>query len=201
MTRHDPVPVAHRDLRTGRLTATTLEVRDMPETDPNAPEWIGGATESRRERYARGYGHRYDRNATTTELAARVRADIKAALKDGTLPMGLKVSVRTSYFAGGSSIDVKVRAVPDGFRIMNPARLAWAAKHPYDLPPLSVGGHYSEEAQKTLDVLKGLLDAYNRDGSDVQSDYWDVRFYGDVSFDWRLMRAEEQAFMAGRQDA
>jgi hypothetical protein len=55
---------------------------------------------------------------TTTQKAAKVRADIKSALKAGTLgtlPSGLKISVRTEYASLMSAISVRLRNVPDGW--------------------------------------------------------------------------------------
>lgn len=55
---------------------------------------------------------------TTTEKAKAIRADIKTAQKAGQLgelPAEAKFSVRTSYFAGGSSVDVELRNVPRGW--------------------------------------------------------------------------------------
>lgn len=55
---------------------------------------------------------------TTTQKAAKVRADVKAALKAGTLgklPAGLKISVRTEYASLMSAINVTIKGAPDGW--------------------------------------------------------------------------------------
>jgi len=67
-----------------------------------------------RRQYERQYGARYDRTLTTTEIAKRFREDVKAAQAAGDLPLGLKVSVTTKYFSGGSSIHVVVKAADYG---------------------------------------------------------------------------------------
>lgn len=57
--------------------------------------------------YERSYGAKYDKNLSTTQIAALVREEIKAAVKAGTLPAG-KYSVRSQSYSGGSSIDVRI---------------------------------------------------------------------------------------------
>lgn len=49
-------------------------------------------------------GSKYDKTRTTTQEAACFRADVKQAIKEGVLPKGLKLSVKTDYFSGGSAI-------------------------------------------------------------------------------------------------
>jgi hypothetical protein len=128
------------------------------------------------------YGNKYEstRNMTTAEIAKAFRADVKAVTKAGKLPKGLKLSVRTRYFAGGSSIDVTVKGVPAGYPVVNPSYdPEWRAGAP-------VNDRYSPEFRKVLDTLKALLDAYNFDGSDTMTDYFHVRFYGHVNVGYRL---------------
>src|SRR6266571_4510193 len=75
--------------------------------------------------YERAYGTKYDTKLTTTQIAALVRAEIKAAQKElapGGFPRGLKFSVRSSYFSGGSSIDINISGIEAaGFQIVTEA--------------------------------------------------------------------------------
>jgi hypothetical protein len=53
---------------------------------------------------------------TTTEIAKQVRADIRNAIKNqalGDYPEGIKFSVRSEYYSGGSSIDITVKNAPN----------------------------------------------------------------------------------------
>lgn len=60
---------------------------------------------------------------TTTQKAAKVRADVKAALKArtlGQLPDGLKISVRTEYASCMSAINITLRGVSDEWALTEP---------------------------------------------------------------------------------
>src|SRR5687767_7020547 len=76
------------------------------------------------------YGAKYDRDLSTTQIAAKYRQDIKAAIKSGEIPAGLKVSVRTEYFAGGSAIRASITACP-AFRVVNPERVIADIEQPH----------------------------------------------------------------------
>lgn len=47
------------------------------------------------------------------ETAKKIRVDIKAAIKAGTLPAGLKVRVTSKGFSGGESIHVSIEELND----------------------------------------------------------------------------------------
>lgn len=125
------------------------------------------------------YGEKYEatRKMDTTGVAKLFRADVKAAIKSGTIPAGVKLSVRTEYFSGGSSIDVKIRALP--------CRLFSGERGPTGM------AKYNPGAEAIRDRLRSMLDAYNFDGSDHMTDYFHVRFYGEVVFDWEFARDRE----------
>ena len=48
-------------------------------------------------------------------------------------------------------------------------------------------------AMEVVVTLDAILDAYNHDGSDPMTDYYDVRYYSHVSFDSRSIKAEVAA--------
>lgn len=85
--------------------------------------------------------HLHDRK----EIARRVRTHLKSRF-----PM-VKISVTKDDFAGGGSIDGRIKAAP------------WAKD--------------SEEMQSILNYCDKYLNAFNYDNSDSYSDYWDVNFY------------------------
>jgi hypothetical protein len=117
--------------------------------------------------YETQYGAKYEatRNWTKAQIAQGFRDDVKAAIAAGELPKGLKLSVKTRR---GGAIDVHIREVPG-------MTTPWAPGH---------DGSVTEEAARIHGKLKALLWAYNYDGSDIMTDYFHVRFYGDV--EWRL---------------
>lgn len=119
--------------------------------------------------YERSYGYKYDeltKYESTSETAKRIRADIRQAVNEGLLPGApVKYSVRSDV----NSIDVMVKGW-----------IGWGEDPNY------------EPAKMTLQRIHG---AYNHDGSDIQSDYFDVNYYGSVVFE----TPEHAAFMAGEK--
>lgn len=107
----------------------------------------------------------------TKDIAADIRADIKAAQKTGHLPADMKVSVRTSLFAGGSAIDVTLKGW-DTNRI-------WIRGNDGMIDGLTT------EARTVLHRVEEIHQSYNRDASDSMVDYFDVTYYGTVEWDWR----------------
>lgn len=100
-------------------------------------------------------GDRYAATAglTTTEIAKRIRADLKAAQRDGELDATLRFSVRTAYFSGGSEISVTVKNYTGTLRDLDEyGRRRWAP-----------------QARKVAGTVRGIVDAYNRDDSDVMA--------------------------------
>jgi hypothetical protein len=143
-----------------------------------------------------GVKHAATRNLSLTDIAKRMRADIKAAFASKQLPDGLKVSVRTKYYSGGGSIDIDVTAFPTGFVIYNPDWL----RHEHETRNVGWmhfhGETFSPEWSMVKATLKAIHGAYNRNNSDAMSDYFDVRYYGDVGIHWQIshdIRKNEQA--------
>jgi hypothetical protein len=131
-------------------------------------------------------GSKYEqtKNLRTAEVAKLIRADIKAALKAGELPAGTKVSVKTDTFAGGTAIRITVTACP---------LQIWTEEFLKSDPnKFFEGDRRTPEAVALLAKLETFHSAYNYDRSDIQSDYFSVRYYGDASFDWRLEKADRE---------
>ena len=132
------------------------------------------------------YGPKYDRDLDVREIAKLVRADMKAASGPipHRLPGGFKAGVRISRYSMGRSIDVTIKTVP-GVTVRNPARVEFEASggstYTRDMPAEARFIH-TAEARAILAQVKAIVDAYNFDGSDVQSDYFHVNFYSDVRF-------------------
>ncbi|MEM1554340.1 MAG: LPD29 domain-containing protein [Thermoproteota archaeon] len=85
-----------------------------------------------------------------------------------------KFSVRTEYYAGGRSINIKIVAVPEGFRIL---------KSPKSFEK-------TEEAQNLIKEIEKIANQYRYVDSDAQIDYFDASFWLSVDFDWELEKRE-----------
>lgn len=177
--------------------ANMAEARERERAaDARRPAYCDPSNEAR--------GSKYDatRDLPTKEIAKRIRADIKDAIRGGVLP-AIKTSVRYRSFAGGSAIDVTVTALPEAFPMLSPKFASWCRQFPADrwCAPMSLQDQHSPERSSMMTRLKSICDAYNRDNSDSMTDYFDVRFYGSVSIDTDVARPlEETEIAAARPD-
>lgn len=134
-------------------------------------------------------GCKYDsvKGMRIVDVAKRVREDIKALKLD----KGFKISVRSD----ARSIDVRVVKVPAGFKFWSVARAAWFKQFgDRRMFPGSNADQRSAEYLGLKGKLEAIRDAYQRDNSDISSDYFDVNFYGSVEFegDWAALKAEAE---------
>lgn len=135
------------------------------------------------------------------EIAVRVRADIKAAIKAGKLPV-FKVSVRTDCYSMGCSLDVVVTAVPAGYLVANAAHVAWEMENPHSYfgaAPEAARSNINARAAKDLETLDAIVRKYHRDDSDMMTDYYSVNFAKRVGFGSDLRRAQEDELRASLQ--
>lgn len=177
------------DFSKGRLVDVGIEPSSQSEP-VRAPTFVPAYCDPNNERK----GPKYERGLSTKEIAKRLRAEVKDALKSGLLPKGVKVSITYDSFAGGSAIRVRITACP--FTIYNPEWLRYGREHPHDpYPPLSMLERYTPAAKVLRATLTDMAMAYNRNNSDSSTDYYDVNFYGgDAEFDYDLEQAEQKAF-------
>ena len=163
-------------------------LREQERANRYMPAYCDPANESR--------GAKYDatRNLDVKEIAKRMRADI-AALK---LAKGIKVAVRIQRYSGGQSIDIRVTAFPAGFKVLSKKAASWKKQFPDRIHhmPMSRPEAESEEFGELRAKLEAIHAAYNRDNSDSMSDYFDVKYYGDATVDWSIMRELEAAQLA-----
>jgi len=128
-----------------------------------------------------GVGGKYNRDLSIVEIAKRVRADLKMAVKSGEIP-NAKFGVRIARFAGGRSLDVKIGMNGvDLIGVLNPVHaVVFNRFHDY------LDGHYAPrhtpEGERILAAVAKLVAAYNFDHSDSMTDYFHVNFYGSVEF-------------------
>lgn len=150
------------------------------------------------------YGTKYEssKGLSRVEVAKLIRADIKAAVASGELPAA-KYSVTCKSFSGGGSIDISYSKVADPtFRLLNEERVRFDIEHGHmEFTRLPL---YSERAQEITKRLDGILAAYNYDGSDTQTDYFNVRFYGHAKPEWQwesIIGKAETAAVAAAMEA
>lgn len=144
------------------------------------------------------YGEKYEevKRLSTTEIAARIRADIKLARKVeaklgatggevavvdslaalATMPKTIKVSITTEYFSGGSAIRVRVYNLPEE---------GWGYVQEENWQTGRMHWVQNDELRGIIAALEQIHRAYNFDGSDSMVDYFHVNYYGHVEVDWR----------------
>lgn len=121
------------------------------------------------------YGQRFTGGRATedvndaTEIAKRVRADIKKAQEYGALPDSFKYSVTRDKFAGGQAVRVQVDGVPDAkqFRTeeLDPG------------VPRRVRTQWASELHRTLSVIGNQ---WQDSENDPMIDYFDNKYFFSV---------------------
>jgi hypothetical protein len=133
----------------------------------------------------RTYGAKYATHRTYAETAKLMRADIKLARKIGLkaadpgsltvpdpiadAPAAIKFSVRTETFSGGGAIDITISNIPEGWGYTTGINERGRQCH-NPTPALAA----------LADELRAIHQAYNYNGSDPMTDYFDVAYYGGV---------------------
>lgn len=145
-------------------------------------------------------GEKYNTKMTTKEIAKAVRDEVKAALKSGALPAGAKISVRLDQGSTSSSIYVTVKELPEG--VCCPFTAEYLTYYKEARPrgfvePFRGENRFVPPVAKMLRTLEEMLNAYNRDRSDTQSDYFNRRFWDNVSLDYNLEKMECYAHLMG----
>jgi hypothetical protein len=162
--------------------------------------------------YERSYGYRYRElgdHPSAADIAKAIRADIKQATAEGLLPARWSYSVRSDTYSGGRSVDVRVQDCADAWQACDGGtgcRNVWCAArndpaYAHAAEPHSVLTEEAEAARMTLQRIHG---AYNHDGSDLMTDYFDVRYYGHVEFESESsadFRRREKERLAARKQA
>lgn len=166
--------------------------------------------------YERSYGYRYaelGEYPSAAEIAKAIRADVKQAVGEGLLPARWSYSVRSDTYSGGQSVDVEVRDCLDAWEACDGGvrcRNVWCAARNDPVYAHAAEPHFvlSEEAEAAKMTLQRIHGAYNHDGSEIQVDYHDVRYYGTVqfesasSYEFRLRERERlEARKAARESA
>lgn len=133
--------------------------------------------------YEISYGTNYEatKGLNKVEITKLIRKDIKAAFP------GVKFTCR-----GGHSISVNIVSAP--FAIVSREWVAFSKENPHvynaDLP------RYTPETNKMIKDIQSIIGSYNYDGSDIQSDYFNVRFYSNVGVAYETEKAEKEAIVS-----
>lgn len=128
--------------------------------------------------YSKDYGTKYaaTKSLDLKEVAKLVRKDIAAAPE----LRGFKVGVTIRRFSGqvGQSMDCTVKSIPSGFKLLRRSRLL----REFNNEPNADGGEpfLTDEALAVREHLEAIMGQYNYDRGEIQSDYFDQKFYSDV---------------------
>ena len=141
-------------------------------------------------------GSKYVRGMNVTEIAKRIRADIKAAVASGALPKA-KYSVRIERYSMGQSVTVKVSdvVIPNAtcLRIYTEEFLRASVETPHTFFPHD---RMTTSACSFLRAVKAIVNEYNEGESDSHTDYYRSNFHSSVSFDWRWEKSVRDAQLA-----
>ena len=145
-------------------------------------------------------GTKYNSQMSTKEIAKAVRDEVKAALKSGALPAGAKISVRLDQGSTSSSIYVTLKELPEG--VCCPYSEEYLAYYKEAKPrgfvdPFRGESRYIPLVADMLKKLGEMLNAYNRDRSDTQSDYFNRRFWDHVEVAYELGKEERYTHLMG----
>lgn len=121
------------------------------------------------------YNSKYNSDLSIADIAKAIRADLKAEFP------GWKFSVRKTRY---NSIDVYVSFAP--VSLYNPewVKLNKENSHDYHVK------RYNSAGNALIDKVEQIADAYNFDGSDIQSDYFHVNYYLYVNVDYSFQCSE-----------
>lgn len=155
--------------------------------------------------YERSYGAKYNVPtqvtgkdwASAADIAKLIRTDIKAAINTGDLPGTTKnYSVRSENYSGGSAIRILAKGLDDMW-VQCEGIIPGSDKSEFgarscgnvwckggglyaDHPSATYHQILSEEGRRVEKILQGFHDSYNHNGSEIQVDYFDQRYWGDA---------------------
>jgi len=191
-TRKRPVThVVHTHMRNRKRVKSYLRGNGIPESKFEAkiirelpkPE----PTPALREVKFRGSNYETWKHKPIKLVAKAVKAELKEAYPN------IDVGVSTKVFSGGREINVKIKSYPYGGFLEKEVIYSEMKNYPPDkIPSYAYTWKYTKQAKEIVDNMKHILQSYNYDNSDMQTDYSETSFYGDVDFDWELMKVEEE---------
>jgi hypothetical protein len=126
--------------------------------------------------YEKVYGDKYNDKLNLKDIAKLIRQDIKKHVEMGCLPAG-KYSVIMRHW---SSISITVKNTED-IDIYTPEYVEDVKNN---VAVRDWRKAYTLAAEDTIKTMERIAWAYNYDGSEIQTDYFNVNFYLNVSFDY-----------------
>jgi len=103
-----------------------------------------------------GERHQATKDRTIKEVVELIRYDLKVMIEEGSLPAGLKFSIKRR---GHKTFYITVRRLGEGME-------EWD----------------QDQLKRFLRRLVSLADRYNRDDSRIEVDHFDTRFYAYADF-------------------
>lgn len=187
-TRKRPIThTVHSHVRNRKRVRSYLRGDGTPEPKPE-PKIIRELPKPRLMAYGGWKGSKYEatRELPLKKIAKMIKDEVQDKYKN------IKVSVSTKHFSGGREVNVKITSYPNHFmkkRVIYPEM----ENLPEDkIPSYAWGWEYLADAKEILDGMKKIVNSYNFDDSDLQTDYFSSSFFEDVDFDFDLRQAEER---------
>ncbi len=123
-------------------------------------------------------GDKYDRSRDVKEVAVLVRKELAEKFPKSD---GYKFRVKISRFAGGQSCDVTI--LDCSFSVYTQKSAAWEHFRPDDDREYrGCVSRFNARAQHFHQTVDSILNRYNRRDVDSSTDYWNVDYYGHVSW-------------------
>jgi len=141
-----------------------------------------------------GTNYEKARGLTIVEIAKLVRKDIKTYIKENNLK-GLKVSVTTEKYSGCRSLNAEIVKVPSNYGAITNEYLR-ATQWLQDYSNSYGVERYTPEFNQVIDDIKKIIESYNREDIDIQSDYFNVSYYSRVSIDIDSVLQSQEAVTA-----
>ena len=102
----------------------------------------------------------------------------------------MKISIRTKYFAGGSSIDTSITALPEDVDLYDPKDCGfWEPSRSFERRDFYCK-KWSPEVERVLGMVKKRASRYNFDHSNPMTDYFNVNFYYGDNVKYELQSKE-----------
>jgi hypothetical protein len=172
--------ISVREMSAKVIPFPLTQTKDVAETPEERAKRLRSDEEKRLEAVRKSHwtGDRYQKGRPIKDVAKDLRADIKAAQKDGRLPATLDVVVRCRAGRGLNRDDISVTIKYAPFAVFSPEWIADRLK----------GGseavlRYSVPMRALITTLEGMINRYGYDRSDTMTDYFDCAFWSSVTVD------------------
>lgn len=135
-------------------------------------------------------GEHADGGLTSAQIAAFIRADIKAAMAAGGLPK-MKVSIRSERYSMGQSVNIVITSAP--FVVLNEERVRWEAANPYENSRDYI---LSPRARQVEARIEAIAAEYVRSETHSPSDLHNTNCFVSVRYDSDLFTRDREAILA-----